>query len=304
MSLDPLGLLGSLAAGAAIAAAVIWVLRTLATEDLQQKDEWRYDVSRINELRRVDWAYRIFQRLIQFLARLNRGAFRNQLAEVQREIQAAGLSRFWLPEEYLAKTQLVAISLLPIFLYLSISWMGAPGVIMALLLVGLTAWLLRRRLSRLAQRRLQAIKRRMPFLLDLLTLLMEAGASFQGALKQAVLEFEGHPVSIEFGRVLTDMRMGKARTEAFDNLRRRLSDDEIGGIVGSIIQSEELGTPLADIFRTQADVLRVKRSQRAETIAGEAAVSMLLPGILVMMATVLIRLGPFMLNFLAVGIGF
>ena len=112
------------------------------------------------------------------------------------------------------------------------------------------------------------------------------------------------PVSIEFGRVLTDMRMGKARSEAFDNLRRRLNDDEIGSIVGAILQSEELGTPLSDIFRTQADVLRVKRSQRAETIAGEAAVSMLLPGILVMMATVLIILGPFVLNVMQNDIGF
>jgi len=304
MSLDPLGLLASLAAGAALAAAVLWVLRALATEDLRQQDEWRYDVSRINELRRVDGMFRIFQRVIQFFARLNRVAFRDQLPEVQREIHAAGLSRYWLAEEYLGKTQLVSLAMLPAFLYISVSWMGASGVVTACLLVGLTAWLMRRNLSRRARRRLTAIKRRLPFLLDLLTLLMEAGASFPNALKQAVSEFEGHPVSLEFGRVLSDMRMGKARSEAFDNLRRRLSDDEIGGIVGSIIQSEELGTPLADIFRTQADVLRVKRSQRAETIAGEAAVSMLLPGILVMMATVLIILGPFMLNFLTIGIGF
>ena len=105
----------------------------------------------------------------------------------------------------------------------------------------------------------------------------------------------------EFGRVLTDMNMGKARTEAFDNLRSRLNDDEIAGIVGSIIQSEELGTPLSNIFRTQADILRVKRSQRAETIAGEAGVNMLLPGILVMASAVLIILGPFALNYLLFG---
>ena len=46
----------------------------------------------------------------------------------------------------------------------------------------------------------QAIKRRMPFLLDLLTLLMEAGSTFLGAIRQAVVEFEGHPVAEEFGR--------------------------------------------------------------------------------------------------------
>lgn len=304
-ALDAINLLASAVVGVAVAAAILWVLRALATEDVQQKDEWRYDVSRINELRRMDMLFRVFQRPIQFFARLNRVAFREQLPEVQRELLAAGLTRYWLPEEYLGKLELIALTMFAcVYVYICISWMGPPGIVMALLFLGVTLWLLRRGLTRQARRRLTTIKRRMPFLLDLLTLLMEAGSSFPNALKQAVAEFEGHPVSIEFGRVLTDMRMGKARSEAFDNLRKRLADDEIGGIVGAILQSEELGTPLSDIFRTQADVLRVKRSQRAETIAGEAAVNMLLPGILVMMATVLIILGPFMLNFIPMGFGF
>jgi tight adherence protein C len=80
-------------------------------------------------------------------------------------------------------------------------------------------------------------------------------------------------------------------------MRRRLADDEITSIVGSIIQGEQLGTPLARLFRTQADVLRIKRTQRAETVAGEAGVKMLMPAILVMAATVIIILGPFLLSF-------
>jgi tight adherence protein C len=142
----------------------------------------------------------------------------------------------------------------------------------------------------------------MPFLLDLLTLLMQAGATFLQALKQGVTEFEGHPVAVEFGRVLTDMNVGKTRAEAFENMRNRLKDDEIGGIVGAIVQGESLGTPMADVFRTQADVLRLKRSQRAEAIAGEAGVNMLLPGILIMAACVLVILGPFVLGNLASGL--
>jgi tight adherence protein C len=93
-------------------------------------------------------------------------------------------------------------------------------------------------------------------------------------------------VGVEFGRVLGEMSMGKSRTEALETMRVRLSDDEITSIVGSIIQGENLGTPLATVFRTQADVLRIKRTQRAETIAGEAGVKMLLPAVLVMRLTV------------------
>ncbi len=63
-----------------------------------------------------------------------------------------------------------------------------------------------------------------------------------------------------------------------------------------------MARPLASIFRTQADVLRIKRTQRAETVAGEAGVNMLLPAVLVMVATVLIILGPFLLNYFYLGL--
>jgi tight adherence protein C len=301
--IDGIGLVGCVAAGGALGVLVWWVLYALAPEDLQQADEWRYDISRINALRRSDLLYRLFGPAIQILARLNRAAVPDRLPVIEREMQAAGVSRFWVPEEYLARAELMGVLLLPVYVALCTAYMGAAGVVSALVCSGLTVWFLRRSLRRRAIDRLVAIKRRLPFLLDLLTLLMEAGATFHQALRQAVREFAGQAVAVEFARVLTDVNMGKTRTEAFDSLRRRLSDDEINGIIGAIIQSEELGTPLSDIFRTQADVLRLKRSQRAETIAGEAGVKMLLPGVLVMMATVIVILGPFVLNYWLLGLG-
>ncbi|NQT35920.1 MAG: type II secretion system F family protein [Planctomycetes bacterium] len=297
-----LQLIGSAMAGAGVFSLGWWVLRVLWTEDLEQGRQWRYDISRINELRRVDTIYRVFYPLIRILARFNRAAFREQLPEVQRQVAAAGMPRVWLAEEYLARMELIALFISPVFFYLMVTEFGAAGLLPAFALTIGTLWILRHHLASQAAARLVAIKRRMPYLLDLLTLLMEAGSTFLDALKQGVGEFRGHPVSIEFGRVLTDMNMGKTRTEAFQLLRERLADDEIGAIVGSIIQGETLGTPLARIFRTQSDVLRIKRSQRAEKIAGEAGVNMLLPAVLIMAATVLIILGPFLLNFLAVGL--
>ena len=294
---DLMGIFSSVLIGTSLGGILWWVMAALHTDDLQQGDEWRYDVSRINELRRTDLLYRLFQPVIGLFAKLNRSAFTSSLPEIRREIQASGKSRFWLPEEYLARMQLIALLLLPVLFAVSYALFGSDAWWMSIMLSFISLWLLRRGLTKAAHKRLMEIKRRMPFLLDLLTLLMEAGSSFLQALKQAVVEFEGHPVSTEFGRVLTDMNMGKARAEAFDNMRHRLADDEISGIIGAILQSEQLGTPLASIFRTQSDVLQVKRSQRAETVAGEAGVNMLLPGVLVMGATVIIILGPFLLNY-------
>ncbi len=286
----------------AIATAVWWIIRVMRSEDLEQGVDWRYDVSRINELRRMDPFFRFLQPLIGMLARLNRKVFADNLQSINREIQAAGLPRFWLAEEYIGKLQLISLFVAPLYFYLFVTWFGGIGLLLAAAAVIATSWLLRRRLSSIAKSRLNNIKRQMPFLLDLLTLLMEAGSTFGHALHQAVEEFEGHPVAEEFGRVLSDMNLGKTRVEAFEAMRDRLKDDEITSIIGSVLQGENLGTPLASIFRTQADVLRIKRTQRAELVAGEAGVNMLLPGVLVMVATVLIIVGPFFLNYLYFGL--
>lgn len=274
------------------------VKNTLHSDDLSQDLEWRYDINRINELRKIDVLYRYFQPLMHFLARFNRGAFKSTLVDMHREIQAAGLPRYWTAAEYLARLQVQALLFSPVIFYFCLNVMEMPGIVMASVLTVLLAYILRRQLASRARYRLLLIKRRMPFMLDLLTLLMEAGATFMQALKQGVQEFRFHPVGVEFSRVLAEMNMGKSRTNSLEALRDRLSDDEITGIVGSIIQGEQLGTPLARIFRTQAEVLRMKRTQRAETMAGEAGVNMLLPAILIMASTVLVILGPFLLSFI------
>lgn len=293
-------LFSSVLTGLAVYVLMRTIGNTLYTENLQQDDEWRYDINRINELRRRSAMYRLFQPIIQLFARANLAVFRESLPEIHREIQAAGHSRFWTAEEYLARLQFIAVLVTPLYVYFCVDIMGPAGIVLALVLTVLTAYLLRRRLAGQARYRLFSIKRRLPFLLDLLTLLMEAGSTFIQALTEAVSEFRDHAVGVEFGRVLGEISMGKSRTAALEAMRDRLSDDEITSIVGSIIQGENLGTPLARLFRTQADVLRVKRTQRAETIAGEAGVKMLLPGILVMASTVIIILGPFILGFIYV----
>ncbi|MEC7501273.1 MAG: type II secretion system F family protein [Planctomycetota bacterium] len=278
-----------------------WILRSLSTEDLEQDSEWRFDVNRVNELRRIDDIFRNFQPIIQIFARINRNMFSDSLPMIEREIQAAGLPRFWMPEEYLGKLQFIALLITPFYLWFFVSYFGDVGFILGIFGFVITAWFFRIRLRSRALYRVVLIKRRLPFLLDLMTLLMEAGSTFLHSLGQGVREFHGHPVATEFGRVLSDMQMGKTRTDAFASMQSRLDDDEISGIISSIIQGEQLGSPLAQVFRIQSDVLRIKRTQRGEKIAAEAGVNMLLPGVLVMLSTVLIILGPFAINVISSG---
>tara|TARA_B100000029_G_scaffold490112_1_gene548741 strand:- start:1992 stop:2927 length:936 start_codon:yes stop_codon:yes gene_type:complete len=298
-SLPVLPILGSLM----LAASVFVLIRVMIgsmTEDPDGDDTWRHDQLRMAELRKRSLVYRFLHPLVIVLARVNRRSFRDSLPGIARDIHAAGLPRFWTPQEYLARIQILAALLTPAYVSLGLDLAGPPGLLGGLAAGPGTAWLLRRRLAAQAAHRLFRIKQRLPFLLDLLTLLMEAGATFMQSLEEAVAEFRDHPVGNEFGRVLSEINMGKSRVGALEAMRDRLDDPEITSIIGSIIQGETLGTPLARLFRTQADVLRIKRTQRAETIAGEAGVKMLLPSVLVMAATVLIILGPFVLSFIYV----
>jgi tight adherence protein C len=289
--------------GASVFVLVFWLTRLAEAGEKLPADEWRYDITRMAELKREDLFYRLFGPVIRWFASFNRAAFGEVLPAIQRDMNAAGVSRFWLPEEYLGRMQVIGILLTPLLGYFAVGSFGPVlGVFVSMVLYVVVVWLLRRRLAARATLRLRLIKRRMPYLLDLLTLLIEAGSTFLNALAQAVEEFRGHPIAEEFGRVLADLNMGKTRAEAFSAMRDRLQDDEIGSIIGSILQGEELGTPMANVFRMQADVLRVKRSQRAETIAAEAGVNMLLPAVLVMVAAALIIVGPFLLNYWSFGL--
>ncbi len=140
-------LLACAAAGLAAAALGWWVVWVLQSEDIAQGAEWRYDVSRINELRRAEPLYRFFQPILTLLGRFNRLLFPGSLPEIGRQIQAAGLTRFWLPEEYLGRAELVALLALPVYVYALSAAMGDFGLALAVAAVPLTAWQLRRRLA-------------------------------------------------------------------------------------------------------------------------------------------------------------
>ena len=102
------------------------VTNTLHSDDAEQDLEWRYDVNRINELRKSDLLYRYFQPLIQFLARFNRGAFKSTLIDMHREIQAAGLPRYWTAAEYLGKLEIQALLISPAIFYFCLNIMEMP----------------------------------------------------------------------------------------------------------------------------------------------------------------------------------
>ena len=89
-SREPLMWLACLMSGAATGMGIHWLLSTLRAEDVEQDDEWRYDVTRIQTLRQSDRLYQLFQGVIQGLAKLNRAALSGRLPEIQRQSERRG----------------------------------------------------------------------------------------------------------------------------------------------------------------------------------------------------------------------
>jgi len=143
------------------------------------------------------------------------------------------------------------------------------------------------------QRRHTAIGRAMPFNLDLMTLSVEAGLDFGGAVATVVQKGLPGPFNEELGIVLREIRMGRTREEALRNMANRARYAPLTQFVSNLVQAERMGTSLGRILRIQATQLRIQRTQRAEKLANEAPVKMLFPLIFCIFPTVfMILFGP------------
>ena len=138
-----------------------------------------------------------------------------------------------------------------------------------------------------------AITRDMPFVLDLLVLTMRAGASLQQAIRRVAADYAERAIGEEFAAVLTDLGTGLGTKEAFQKMHERVPIEPVRLFVDDLVQGEELGRPLADIFERQADQARVRRVQEATETAGRAKVLVLIPGMLVFVAVLVLLFAPF-----------
>ena len=152
-----------------------------------------------------------------------------------------------------------------------------------------TAYLL---LRERALARLRAIAKRLPYTLDLIAMAMDAGATFYEAANAVIRDNPEEPLNQEFGMVVREIDFGRSRQDALTHLGQRIDVDGLDGIISAVLQAEQLGTPLAEVLKLQANLLRMRRSMKAERRAGEAAVKMLVPSMLILVAVVLVIFAP------------
>jgi len=149
-----------------------------------------------------------------------------------------------------------------------------------------------------AKERAKELERSLPSAMDLCALCMGAGADFPQALRFSIQDLgAAHPVCLdELGRVLDELSLGRTRIEALSAMGERTDSHAVKEFVFAICQSEEKGTPLVDALTIQASTLRQRRSVLAEEMAAKAAVKMMFPVMLMVVAIFLIVLGPMIVN--------
>jgi len=129
-------------------------------------------------------------------------------------------------------------------------------------------------------RRQKAIRRILPYALDLLCLAVEAGLDFTAALNRIGENLKQNPLRDEIRLLSRDLSMGKTRSEALRDMERRVGIEELTAVVSALVQADELGASLGPTLRIQSEELQRKRFQRAEKKAMQAPVLMLIPLVL------------------------
>ena len=146
-------------------------------------------------------------------------------------------------------------------------------------------------------RRFKEINRALPGAIDLASLCMGAGLDFPGSIRQ-IVDKSGRDDSLiaELRYVLRELELGRTRRQALENFADRAPTEAVRDFVGTVVQAEEKGNPLAEVLRIQANMLRMRRSVMAEESAARAAVLMMGPLMLIFGAIILVLLGPFIIN--------
>ncbi len=163
--------------------------------------------------------------------------------------------------------------------YVVVTRKGLPylqSVIFAWLCVAIGALLPFSMLNSAIRKRQKAIDRQLPEVLDLLSVSVRAGLSFDGALRKITDRMTG-PLIEEFKRMQQDVRMGAPRARALQAVAKRCDVEDLYLFITAVIQAERLGTSMGKTLNNQADNMRERRRQKAKAEALKAPVKIVFP---------------------------
>ena len=211
---------------------------------------------------------------------------------IQGLIARAGFPADWpLSRVVAAKIVLAAIASGLGLLY-NLSTPGVLSLLLLMIVVPVAYFVPDLLLYSRGQERQQAIQLELADTLDQMTIAVEAGLGFESALARAGRNGKG-PLAEELVRTLQDIAVGQPRRDAYLALAERTGVPDLGQFIRAVVQADAYGVSIADVLRTQAQEMRLKRRQRAEEKAMQIPVKVIFPLILCILPTLfIVLLGP------------
>lgn len=220
--------------------------------------------------------------------------------KLPKRMVVAGMEGFMTPDEYIGFHFLCGFLTLPLVAYVNFVLLGstvAAFIIFSLPFFIIGAWYPYRYLDMKKEQRHKSIFRDLPYVMDLLTVSVEAGLDFQGGLTKVVDKGKHGPLRDELKRMLNQLQLGTTRVEALRELADRVQLRDLSSMTAALIQAARLGSSIGPILRIQAEMLRTKRSQLAEEMANKAPVKMIFPIVMFIFPSVfLVLLGPVLIK--------
>ncbi len=230
--------------------------------------------------------------IAKLMLRLNR---RTTTESVAAKMMAAGMRKSS-PTSFIAVQGIATLGAAFFGLLLGGALNPAQALLWALLAGALGFLLPGMFLNSKVKQRQTLVAAELPDALDLLSVSVEAGLGFDGAVQKLTEHMEG-PLIEEFELALGEMRIGEGRQEALKKISQRSASPEMASFVRAIIQADQLGISLGRILRVQATDSRLKRQMLAEERAMKAPIKMLFPTVaFIFPAMFIVILGPAFLN--------
>lgn len=131
-------------------------------------------------------------------------------------------------------------------------------------------------LERAAQARKDQVQKTLPDLLDMVASTVQAGLSMNAALTYAVDAAPG-ALGDEIREALTEIRLGRGRSEALKAAAERLNQQEFRTTIAAITQAERLGANIGKILSELGEDTRSHRIMIVEEHAAQLPVKMVFP---------------------------
>jgi tight adherence protein C len=131
-------------------------------------------------------------------------------------------------------------------------------------------------LEQLIGQRRRQIQRSLAEATDLLTLVVESGMSLDEGLLSITERFH-NALGDEIGKVLREIRLGRPRMSALEHMADSAGVPDLHHLVESIVQSDQMGVPIARLLRVQATEMRRRQRQGAQERAAQASSRMVFP---------------------------